>query len=83
VKQFQNDQINLILTDTLKGMEATLQRCQLELSKLILGKADPALIDRIKVKSSKEQVTLSSVAQILVQDPKTLLVNVPDENVRS
>jgi ribosome recycling factor len=62
-------------------MEKTLENLHRELAGIRTGKANPALLDAIKVDYFGQMVPLKQVASIAVPDPKLITIQPWDKNV--
>jgi hypothetical protein len=63
-------------------MHKSLEALQQNLEKIRVGRANPSLLDSISIQLDGKQTLLSKVAQIHVKDAHTLMVVVPEEQVR-
>jgi len=76
-------EIQSILTELNAGMKEVVSQLDDELSKFRTGRADPRMLDRVRVKQHAVEVQLSHVAQVTAPDPKTLSVQVFDPDLVS
>ena len=63
-----------ILTDTEKGMVRSLDSLKMSLKKIRTGRASPSLVDEIKLDYYETLTPLSQLANISVEDAKTIAV---------
>ena len=63
-----------ILTDTEKGMVRSLDSLKMSLKKIRTGRASPSLLDEIKLDYYETLTPLSQLANISVEDAKTIAV---------
>ncbi len=73
--------INEILTDTETRMGKTVDSLRQELTRIRTGKANPALLDQIKVQYYDQEMPLKQVASIAVPDPKQIVVQPWDKSI--
>ncbi|MFL2705605.1 MAG: ribosome recycling factor [Gammaproteobacteria bacterium] len=66
--------LNEIIEDTKKGMEKSINSLDIALKKIRTGRASPALLEDIKVDYYGTLTPLSQLANISVEDAKTLAV---------
>ena len=66
--------LNEIIEDTKKGMEKSLNSLDIAFKKIRTGRASPALLDEIKVDYYGTLTPLSQLANISVEDAKTLAI---------
>ena len=66
--------LNEIIEDTKKGMEKSLNSLDIAFKKIRTGRASPALLDDIKVDYYGTLTPLSQLANISVEDAKTLAI---------
>lgn len=64
-----------------KGLTRVLEFLKNDLAQLRSGRANPAMIENVKVDAYGTKVNLKEVASILVPDPKTLLIQVWDKSL--
>ncbi len=62
-------------------MESTMLALEKDLSSIRTGRANPAILENIKVEAYNNIVPINQVASISVLDPRTLSVNVWDKSV--
>lgn len=62
-------------------MESAILSLEKELSSIRTGRANPAILENIKVEAYNNTVPINQVASISVIDPRTLSVNVWDRSV--
>lgn len=62
-------------------MDATMLSLDKELSSIRTGRANPAILENIKVEAYNNIVPINQVASISILDPRTLSVNVWDRSV--
>lgn len=62
-------------------MESTILSLEKELSSIRTGRANPAILENIKVEAYNNIIPINQVASISVLDPRTLSVNVWDRSV--
>ena len=62
-------------------MESSIVALEKELSSIRTGRANPAILENIKVEAYNNIVPINQVASISVLDPRTLSVNVWDRSV--
>ncbi|MHC8440944.1 MAG: ribosome recycling factor [Candidatus Eutrophobiaceae bacterium] len=70
-----------IITDSKKRMQKCVDSLVNELSRMRVGRASPAMLDRVKVRSYGSDMPLSQVASINVKDARTLMVSVWDKSL--
>ncbi len=73
--------INEILTDSETRMGKTVDSLRQELTRIRTGKANPALLDNIKVPYYDQEMPLKQVASIAVPDPKQIVVQPWDKSI--
>ena len=66
--------LNEIIEDTKKGMEKSINSLDIALKKIRTGRASPALLEDIKVDYYGTLTPLSQLANISVEDAKTLAI---------
>ena len=66
--------LNEIIEDTKLGMERSLQSLDASFKKIRTGRANPALLDEIKVDYYEPLIPLSQLANISVEDAKTIAI---------
>tara|TARA_Y100000590_G_scaffold91505_2_gene103288 strand:+ start:1732 stop:2289 length:558 start_codon:yes stop_codon:yes gene_type:complete len=66
--------LNEIIEDTKLGMERSLQSLDASFKKIRTGRASPALLDEIKVDYYETLTPLSQLANISVEDAKTIAI---------
>lgn len=66
--------IKTILDSAKAQMEKTIAHLEVELSKIRAGKANPVMLESVKVDYYGSMVTLSNVASVNTQDSRTLMV---------
>lgn len=69
--------------DIEQRMEKSIDAFKQELLKLRAGRAHPSLLDHVQVSYYGSDVPLSQVANVTVDDPRTLLVSVWDKSMVS
>lgn len=62
-------------------MQHSITRLKVDLDSFRVGRANPALLDKIKVEMGGRINALANIAQINVKDAHTLVVNVSDEEM--
>ncbi|CAJ0647993.1 24539_t:CDS:2 [Entrophospora sp. SA101] len=62
-----------------KKTKSLIERLKVEFSRLRIGTANPAILDSITIPYEGRNTVLKDVAQIIIKDPKTLLVNILNE----
>ena len=72
---------NKIYIETEKKMKKTVEILRNELVKIRTGRANPGLVEDIKVESYGTQVPLSQLTSITVPEPRQLLVRPWDKNL--
>lgn len=76
-----------MLEDTLKltheGMEKALERLQRELSRVRAGRANPAMLDELKVESYGTMLPLKQAGTVSVADARMLVIKPYDRNTIS
>ena len=70
-----------VLANTKSNMDQTIEHLQHDLGGIRTGKANPALLDSIKVDYYGQKVPLKQVASIAVPDARLLTVQPWDKNV--
>lgn len=73
--------IDSIYQATQAKMEKTLQAVKQELAKIRTGRAHPSLLDHIKVSYYGSEVPMSQVANIAVEDARTLAITPWERNM--
>ena len=71
---------NQLYNDTKAKMRRTVEVLRTELVKIRTGRANPALIENIKVKSYGTDVSVSHIASITTPQPRQLLIKPWDKN---
>lgn len=66
--------IKTVLDGAKAQMEKTIAHLEVELSKIRAGKANPVMLETVKVDYYGSMVTLSNVASVNTQDSRTLIV---------
>ncbi|KAI8972001.1 ribosome recycling factor domain-containing protein [Mycotypha africana] len=66
-----------------KRFEASIAHLRDQLVTMRVGRANPALLDNVRVRIENSQFSLRDLAQITVRDPQTLLVTVHDNDYTS
>ena len=69
-----DEELELLMEDLKEQMEKTLQHLDYELGKIRAGKANPHVLDDVKVESYGALMPLNQVANISVPDPRTIAV---------
>ncbi|ORY98914.1 ribosome recycling factor domain-containing protein [Syncephalastrum racemosum] len=64
-------------------MDNTVAHMQSQLATLRVGRANPALLDKVIVRVENMNLSLRDLAQVTIRDPQTLLVAVYDPEYRS
>ncbi|HAR80416.1 MAG TPA: ribosome recycling factor [Succinivibrionaceae bacterium] len=72
--------LNDVKQDAEKGMQKALETLDVRLSKVRTGRAQPGLLDGVKVEYYGSQTPLRQVAQVTVEDARTLKLSVFDRN---
>ncbi len=70
-----------VLKNTEESMAAAIEHLQPDLSGIRTGKANPALLDSIRVDYFGQQVPLKQVASIAVPDPRLITIQPWDKSV--
>src|SRR3989338_7424927 len=70
-----------IVSQKKPAFDAAMDRLAKDLSSLRTGRANPALIDSVKVVAYDSMMDLNAVASISVQDAKTLLIKPWDKGL--
>lgn len=70
-----------IKNQTTDKMEKSLESLKIQISKIRTGRAQPALLDGIMVEYYGQATPLRQVANVVVEDARTLLVNVFDRSL--
>jgi ribosome recycling factor len=70
-----------VLKNTEESMAAAIEHLQHDLSGIRTGKANPALLDSIRVDYFGQQVPLKQVASIAVPDPRLITIQPWDKSV--
>lgn len=73
--------INGILNDADKRMSKSLEALKSELQKIRAGRANPALLDHVKVNCYGSETPLNQVASVSIADARTLTVTPWDKSV--
>ncbi len=73
--------IESLYKETQAKMEKTLQAVKQELAKIRTGRAHPSLLDHIKVAYYGSEVPMSQVANIAVEDARTLAITPWERNM--
>lgn len=68
------DEIELILENTEEGMKKALNHLEKELVKIRAGKANPAILDSVRLEYYGVMTPLNGVANIMVPDARTITV---------
>ncbi len=63
------------------SMEKALERCQRELARVRAGRANPAVLDEVRVDSYGAQVPLNQVSTVSVADARLLIIKPWDRNL--
>nr|CAG8466296.1 1135_t:CDS:2 [Entrophospora candida]CAG8551406.1 14674_t:CDS:2 [Entrophospora candida] len=67
-----------------KKTKSLIERLKVEFSRLRIGTANPAILDSITIPYEGRNTVLKDVAQIIIKDPKTLLIlNEVDKAIRN
>ncbi|MCK4255412.1 ribosome recycling factor, partial [candidate division WOR-3 bacterium] len=72
---------NKVYIETEKKMKKTVEILRNELVKIRTGRANPGLVEDIKVESYGTQVPLSQLTSITVPEPRQLLIRPWDKNL--
>ncbi|MCK4596141.1 ribosome recycling factor [candidate division WOR-3 bacterium] len=72
---------NKVYIETEKKMKKTVEILRNELVKIRTGRANPGLVEDIKVESYGTQVSLSQLTSITVPEPRQLLIRPWDKNL--
>jgi len=75
--------ISLILDDAETRMSKTVESLRQELKHIRTGKANPALLDNIRVSCYGQEMPLRQVASIAVPDPRQIVVQPWDKSILS
>ena len=75
--------ISLILEDAETRMGKTVDSLRQELTRIRTGKANPALLDNIRVSCYDQDMPLKQVANIAVPDPRQIVVQPWDKSILS
>ncbi|KAI9209765.1 ribosome recycling factor-domain-containing protein [Polychytrium aggregatum] len=59
-------------------LQRVLGKFKADLGEIRMGRANPAILEKVVVKHGNQNAPLTSVAQVTIKDPQTLLVNVND-----
>ncbi len=70
-----------IYTNTESKMQKTVEVLKTELLKIRTGRANPALVENLKVESYGTEVPLSHIASVMVPQPRQILIRAWDKNV--
>jgi len=73
------EELNKLLKETEEHMENTCAALKSKLSTLNAGRANPELLNTIKVEAYGNTYMLNNLANVSVQEPRTLMVNVWDK----
>ena len=73
--------ISLILDDTETRMGKTVDSLRQELTRIRTGKANPALLDNIRVPCYDQEMPLKQIASIAVPDPRQIVVQPWDKSI--
>ena len=73
--------IDEILKDTETRMRKTVESLRQDLTRIRTGKANPALLDQIKVHCYNQEMPLKQIASIAVPDPKQIVVQPWDKSI--
>ena len=73
--------IELVLEDTETRMSKTVESLHQDLTHIRTGKANPALLDNIKVSAYEQEMPLKQVATIAVPDPRQIVVTPWDKSI--
>ena len=68
------EEINLILDDTKEAMEKSIIYLNLELGKIRAGRANPSMLDSVKLDYYGSLTPLSQIANISTLDSRTLTI---------
>ena len=68
------EEINLILDDSKQAMEKSITHLNLELGKIRAGRANPSMLDSVKVDYYGSLTPLSQIANISTLDSRTLTI---------
>ena len=68
------EEINLILEDSKQAMEKSIIHLNLELGKIRAGRANPSMLDSVKVDYYGSLTPLSQIANISTLDSRTLTI---------
>ncbi|MFW6019280.1 MAG: ribosome recycling factor [Bacteroidales bacterium] len=75
-----NEQAESIYKDTKKQMESAIKHLERELLQIRAGKANPSMLDGVKVESYGTLLPLNQLSSISTPDPRTILVQPWDKN---
>ena len=68
------EEINLILEDAKEAMEKSLAHLNVELGKIRAGRANPSMLDSVKVDYYGSLTPLSQIANVSTLDSRTLTI---------
>jgi len=75
------EEVELILEDTLERMNGPLNKLDAELTKIRAGKASPSMLGTVKVDYYGSSTPLSQVANVNTPDPRTISVQPWEKNM--
>jgi ribosome recycling factor len=75
--------ISMILEDADARMGKTVDSLRQELKRIRTGKANPALLDNVRVSAYGQEMPLKQVASIAVPDPRQIVVQPWDKSILS
>ena len=73
--------ISLILDDAETRMGKTVDSLRQELTRIRTGKANPALLDNIRISCYEQEMPLKQIASIAVPDPRQIVVQPWDKSI--
>ena len=75
------EEINLILEDSKQAMEKSIIHLNLELGKIRAGRANPSILDSVKVDYYGNQTPINQTANISVEENRTLVISPWDKTL--
>jgi ribosome recycling factor len=73
--------VDKLYSETENKMKKTVEVLRTELVKIRTGRANPGLVEDIKVESYEVQIPLSQLASVTVPEPRQLLIKPWDRNI--
>jgi ribosome recycling factor len=77
-----SDEVKMALDEATEAMQKTIDHLEFELSKIRAGKANPAMLDGVKLDYYGSPTLMKNIANVSTPDPRTITVQ-PGKNICS